>query len=229
MLCGICSIVVGCKNSPDDYTLEEHIERITPRIEKRFINDETRDDKYSFITGYQGYPLYNSEDKLEYFLIEFEPWGFAFVALNRNLGMFSRDSYMYKCSDCYVKENWQRYRFGDDSNESTLCDEIMWKSKEQDNIDIKKYEIDQNGNFIEHNTSPFMVAGVLKEKLYLLDVYAGYIPAIKKDNKFINLISLENVEYKGGREFYKGLGTDYVYDNIPLLQVSFLAEPVGNL
>ena len=58
-----CGMFCGCTESPDKYTLEQHMERISERVEKRYINDDTRNQTYSFITDYNLYPLYDENDK----------------------------------------------------------------------------------------------------------------------------------------------------------------------
>ena len=183
-----CCVLCGCTERPEDYTLEEHIARITPRIEKRYINPETRQQKYNQITGYKLYPLYDYEDKLHYFLIEFEPYGFAFVSLNIVSGIFNRQ--MYRCDETYLFTPWQHVQ--------------------------------------TQNRSPYFVAEVFDKKMYFLDVYYGYIPAIKQNNKFINLISMDEIEYQN-RKFYEELGTEYVSTNISPLSVSFFAGLGGEL
>ena len=62
------------------------------------------------------------------------------------------------------------------------------------------YEKDSEGNDILHHSSPFKINNVLNEKLYLLYVKTnipiqndGYIPAVKKDGKFLNLVSMKEV------------------------------------
>jgi len=216
-----CATFAGCSESPDKYTVEEHIERISERIEERYFGEDTK------FTGYAVYPLYNAEDKVEYFLVEFEPSGFAVVLLNNNRNIFRRA--MYKCNDRYLRDVWQRYRIYNFDQEIVSDQEEQWKPKDKDYNLNRKYEVDQDGNFIEYKRSPFFVANVLMQKMFFLDVYGGYVPAIKKNDKFINLISMEEFEYKGDMKFYKNLGASYVYDNIPLISVAFLAEPYDNL
>lgn len=203
------------------------MERISERVEKRYINDDTRNQTYSFITDYNLYPLYDENDKLAYFLIEFEPYGFAFVLLRYNASIFNKS--MYQVNYYYIKEQWQRYRICKDSMESALYEGIQWQPKEDGKKPFKRFEVDQNGNFIEYNISPFKVADVTDQKMYFLNVYVGYIPTVKKDGKYFNLISMEEFDYKDGVEYYKKQDATYLYNNIPMLQVYFHADPGDSL
>jgi len=223
-----CAIFAGCSESPDKYTLEEHIERISEKVESRFINNEKSDfyGKYN-VTQYKLFPLYNQNDELEYFLVEFEPYGFAFISLN-TVKKFAFNQAMYRCEDRYLQDNWQRYRLCIDGQEPEPYEGIQWMAKENDENLNFRYEINEEGKFVEYNHSPYMTANALNQKMYLLIVYNGYIPAIKQGNKFINLVSMEEIEYQGYK-YYKELGYDYVKDNIPNLSGNFFAGLGGEL
>lgn len=54
----------------DNYTETQHLNRISERVKKRFINE-----RYGF-TGYKLYPLYNEQEEMEHCLVEFKPSGF---------------------------------------------------------------------------------------------------------------------------------------------------------
>ena len=76
-------------------------------------------------------------------------------------------------------KTWQRY--------TIIDDEVI-------------YEKDSEGNDILYHSSPFKINNVLNEKLYLLyaetnipSQHHGYIPAVKKDGKFLNLVSMKEV------------------------------------
>ena len=54
-LLGCCFGLVGCKTKASQFTVEEHIERISERVEKRYFGE---DSEYEF-TDYEVFPLYD--------------------------------------------------------------------------------------------------------------------------------------------------------------------------
>ncbi len=213
-----CFALCGCTihpiERPEDYTLEEHIARITPRIEKRYINPETRKQEYSHITGYKLYPLYDNEDKLQYFLIEFEPYGFASVSMRKTtpfIGMYFRE-------EGYMQDSWQRYRVCIDGVEPDPYEGRQWQPMERSYNENFRFEVNDNGEFVKYNHSPYAIAGVLDQKLYMLDLHLHGVPAIKQNGKFINLVSMDEFVCEGNLQYYKQkyeeFGDKYV-ENIP--------------
>ena len=69
------------------YSEEQHIKRVSKRIDNHF-----KDWKYGNgerYESYKVYPLYEKDDTLQYFLVEFEPFGFSVIRLNKNtIGIF---------------------------------------------------------------------------------------------------------------------------------------------
>ena len=51
------------------------------------------------------------------------------------------------------------------------------------------YEYNEYGELIVYNQSHYKVAGVLEEKLYMIGDSSGVIPALKKGDMYLNLIS----------------------------------------
>ena len=178
---------VGCEKA-DDFSEEEHLQRISERIEKRIINNSTT------YTNFEVYPLYNKDNVLNYFLVEFEPYGFIFVLLkDKEWEVFSWlgiSTSMYMISNLYGDVTWSPYTI-DETNSQPYPD-----------ID-KKWIVDENNNKICYNKSPYYVTQNLNEKKYLLTMETGskdaqYICAIKRGETFINLISLTEVDIAKG-------------------------------
>ncbi|MEG2108132.1 MAG: hypothetical protein RR033_07050, partial [Clostridia bacterium] len=64
-------------------------------------------------------------------------------------------------------------------------------------IDVEN-NTDESGKRIAYFQSPFSVRGIEGEKRYLLK-FDGYIPAVKKNEKYINLISNSEFEVSNGQ------------------------------
>lgn len=216
-----CMLFAGCNESPSKYTLEQHTERISERIDERFIGQSSE------LLDYSLYPLYGENDELLYFLVEFEPYGFVFISLNKVSGIFNRE--MYRCDDSLLTKKWQRYRLCIGGKEPSSFEGINWLPKENDTFVNRRYEPNEDGSCKEYSHSPYSIAKVAESKKYFLNVYYGYVPAIKQGDNYINLISMEEFEYRGDVQFYKNKGREYIMDNIPLLEVSFFAGLGGEL
>ena len=172
----ICSMVfVGCTPPADKYTEEEHIQRVSKRVEKRYMQEGSE------FTGYEVFPLYDANDELKYILVELEPYGFVYIRINKNSvkSVLSNGMYWRHHLEGY---EWQRYTIVDGE---------------------RVYETDENGEEIKYKDSHFKVAGVENEKRYLLlatiyDDYGGndtrHVPAVKRGDKFLNLVSMEEFD-----------------------------------
>lgn len=147
-------LFAGCGEDPSRYTVEEHIQRISERIEERYIKDS---EDY---TSFEVYPLYGLNDEVYCFLVEFEPFGFLYVKAFKvepiPIGCTPRNS-MYALDDVSPDREYRR--------------------------------------------SPYCVPDIQGEKLYLLDFESeeGSIPAIKRGEKYLNLISMEYVDMIDGK------------------------------
>ncbi len=188
--------LVGCGQKASDFTEEEHIQQVIERLQARYIvgneklrpYDKPTDDGEIYpkvkATDFEVYPLYDYNDDLKYFLVEFQPFGYLYVLLrNEQLKGFSwlgASTSMYMLSSTEGEPAWSPYT--KDIEKKT--DEIS--------------EIDENGERIAYFQSPFSVRGIESEKRYLLN-FDGYIPAVKKDGKFINLISNSEFEVLNGQ------------------------------
>lgn len=218
ILCGV--ILSSCEDLPSNYTVEQHKERISAKIETHF----TRSHHLEW-TSYEIYPLYDDKEELTAFIIEFEPTGHVFIELSsepRYIGKNVANS-MYHYDDSYLMKQygnlsrygWRRYRICLDGNEPEQGD-YKWLADPKDSnlYANNRYEVNSNSEFIEYTCSPYKAANVLNERLYCLNLGMYAVSAIKKDGKYFNLISMEEMEYnEGGEEYYKELYTTGNIDN----------------
>ena len=117
------------------YSEEEHLARVAERVEKRYIEND-----YGF-TSYTLYPLYDQNEQLRYFLIEFEPHWFVFVRLNIEYSQIigSLNNMYSRCE--YIGGNWQRYRIWQDGivkKEDARTEEIPYSASRWDSTDSTK-------------------------------------------------------------------------------------------
>lgn len=181
MLLSMVGIMTGC-DDPNRYTKEQHIQRISKRVEQRLNEGHFKGfGGYYFenITDFAVYPIYNNDDKLVWFLIEFEPIGYIYVVINYNRSPFSGTA-MYS------------YNLG------------------------------------ENCKSHFGAIGITDENRYFLlmehhGVIQAYMPSVKRDDKWINVISMEEMEL---------VCTDSECDGqkkYPEANVWFMDKPEANL
>ena len=156
------------------YTQEQHIARISKRVEKRYMGEGS---KY---TDFKVYPLYNQNDCFSYHcLVEFEPYGYMYVEIRdvnwaRVLGIYGM----------YAK---------DSSSKDSLCKWARYKIDENGGY---HWETDETGKPIEYSVSHFKAAGIENETRYALPMKnGGHIPAVKRGDKYLNLISMEEFIY----------------------------------
>ena len=166
----------GCTVKSRKYSEEQHINRITKRIEKKFGEQAYRDGTYD---SFMVYPLYNENDELFYFLVEFEPYGFVFVKYDTEFLIPLQT--MYHC------------------NASLYIGQTYWAYK-QDEHGAVNYVLDENGESISYTArSPYYVSGNLQERKYILKGYAGaYVCAVKEQDEFINVISGDVIDVEAG-------------------------------
>ena len=148
------------------YSEKGHYRRIQKRIEERFITTGLYEE-------YELYPLYDEEDKLRYFVVEFSPTDYRVISINKyDFGCLGASMY-----SLFETNPWQRY--------------VLENGE-------KVYEKDKDGNDIFYNQSPYKVAGIKDEKRYLMcvqqDSNFNYVPAVKRGDKYLNLISMKEEE-----------------------------------
>ena len=178
-------------------TDKEQLAEVTKLATKRFVEEghinrgETEKGKY---TGLTVYPLYDENDEMQYFLIDLEPSGYAYVKSNIKVrssrGCIWRN-FICPYSDYTVSYGipWFRY----------------YRNETDTGFDYKDAEI-------LYEDSHFKVANIGDEKRYLLKYYPKtggfrYIPAVKRGDKFLNLVST----------------TEYDPNNL------YEHEPIGNI
>lgn len=168
--------------SPRYISEEKHIARITEEVKERYGTNE------DFIVS-SLITVSNPESELDFFLVEFEERGFALVSARQtNIILFN----MYHRAEYFG--GWYRYRFDlSDREHIVYQDGIYWrKSKDTRGGKTCFYECDSEGKYIRRHKSPFLEAGVENETKYLFRVEgSGYIPAVKRDDKWLNLISMK--------------------------------------
>ena len=171
------------------YSEEQHIKRLNKRVENRYKN-------WNYLNGehyesFKIYPLYDKNDELKYFLVEFEPFGFTFICikeyeLNTQLIVAFRKS-MYKVSSPLY------------SNERPCYPFLATPSSE----DIPIF--DENGNRIEFVKSPYYESGNINGKKYFIPskIRAYCICAVKQGNKFINVINGKPIDMNGDNSYFE--------------------------
>ena len=174
-------------------TDKEQLAEVTQLATKRFVgSDYTYYDEGEYkqvkCTGVTVYPLYNENDVMKYFLLDFEPYGYAYV--RSNIGMNNYVACVKVRGDYTLSEGWTWRRY-------------------YRNINDTGFDYNEDGE--KYIDSHFKVAGIKDEKRYLLyydgEISTGYIPAVKRGDKFLNLVSM----------------TEYDPNNL------YLHEPTGNV
>ena len=179
----------GCGKKADSFTEEEHIQRITARLEKRVESyDDEKKEKYG---KFEVYPLYNQKEELKYFLIEYEPYGFRIGRIQDEPSIFQYFSYAHQSmyilsSELHGEERpWTPYIRNE--NSPTLPSLIEGWSTERTGEVI----LDADGNMNIYYKSPYFVFGTTNAKRYLLEtgVSNEFICAERREGGFVNLIS----------------------------------------
>mgnify|MGYP004649646523 FL=1 len=160
------------------YSEEQHAKRIAKRLEKDENKLNYKDG--SSYESFNVYSLYDENNKLEYFLVEYEPYGFDFLEMRdyeiRPLLLKGWGVSMYFKSLQGIIESWSPYT------------KDLTKSQPEPDRD-KKWILDERGNKIEYTKSPYYISGHINDKKYLLRGDDGFILAVKQGDLYINLIS----------------------------------------
>ena len=176
----------GCVKQASDYTEAEHIQRVKERTEKRYKDSDLWDG--SSYESFEVYPLYNENEELTHFLVEFEPYGFMFVTLikdGQTSPFLGPDRGMY-LKDLHLNA-WSPYK--------------PIETKSGYNPKDYEYILDENGEMIYYDSSPFKVAEKMNERKYMLKAAersSVFVCAVKSGDKFINLMNDVEVDVANG-------------------------------
>ena len=185
VLCVVLAVVIALlavlgvriiKGSSWAYTEEQHLQRISKLVEKRYMCEKSE------YTSYEVFPLYDQNEKMKYCIVEFEPYGFVWVKINDNdfnYGMYSRRE--------MDKNGWSRYEYIDTTQTSSSEDNIKW-------------ETDEGKERIYYKESPYKVAGISDERRYVVTIiqaihYPSTVPAVKRGDKYLNLMDMKEFAY----------------------------------
>ena len=173
------------------YTDAMHIQRIKKRAEKLYLG---ADSQY---TGLEVYPIYNEYDELNYALIEFEPQGFIYVHIADQAypwkGMYTRSSTEPK--------SWMPYRVKEGAREDVVDADgnLIYQTTN------REYIRDENGQVFIYNESHFKVAVIENKRRYILSTACavlgytdGLIPAVKRGEKYLDLVDGALIDYTPG-------------------------------
>ncbi len=194
-------LFAGCSASM--YSEEQHIQRVRERAEERYLGEGSE------YTGLAVYPLYNEYDELKYMLIELEPQGYVYVAINDRAYPWCS---MYTYSDS--EPEWMPYRVKEGAKEEVIdSDGVVYKTAN------REYYRDQNGQAIIYRQSHFKVAGIENERRYLLSIIStvggGWsscrLPAVKRGEQYLNLVDGLLMDYKPGMESATYATADIVF------------------
>lgn len=201
-------LLSGCIRRASAYSEDEHIQRVSKLIEERYF---TAGGEH---TDYEVFPVYNQFDELKYFIVDFEPTGFVYIKIQeRDKSLFWGPKMYIRMVSAFdsVNQTWQRYTIKEGSGDKVKGDDKIW-------------ETDEEGNLIFYSVSHYKAANIKDEKRYLLRINQGgsigYIPAIKRGELYLNLVSMEEFKYES--EFEKEI---HAYEE----GIYFIAKPELNL
>ena len=195
---------VGCKET----TVDEHIQSISERIRQIDANGRWGYPDGEQYEDFNMYPLYDKNETLKCFLVEFDPYGFMFVKLKERsmydvFPSVAEKPYVLSFQTYGKRNPWTTFS----RNENSPQLPAPFAGETGDLI------LDENGDIVVYEKSPYFVTGNINEKKYLLETdKKGSIFAVKKDGKFINLISGVELSAKD----------EYSHVNQATLTVSFL-------
>ena len=154
----------GCEKAKY-YTDEEHINNVRKIIERKYLDDDET---------YELRPLYNNDDKLQYFVVDFSNNDFFYIKIV--------DDEKYYLHSLYIRS----------------VDEGSW-SKVVDVVNGQAiYETDESGQSIRNYKSHFKTANIPSNtRGYLIKTTgsASLVPSIKVGDKYLDLITMQ--EYDG--------------------------------
>lgn len=166
-----------------DYTVEEHVQRISEAVEKRYMRGSQP------YTDFDVFPLYDENDRFaNYCVVDFEPYGYLYVLIRDKTGIIPITHGMYSIAK--DPHPWIRYRIITDEN--GLREDKVWKlGNFTSGGNSVLVETDKYGREKDNYDSHYKEAGIKDERRYLLKIYGSWnIPAVKRGDKYLNLISM---------------------------------------
>ena len=189
LACLCVGIGVGAAScNPNFYSTEQHIARISARVQDRFIDTGAHE---SFIVS----PLYDQNDEVNQFLVEFSDDGYLYVQ-TRLVYPYGTSMYTICYGSEYIpcvhvreevdspNEDGMRWRWADDG---------IYGQDGNIYRDSLYFEVDEWGRVITWTISHFAAAGIdpSEKKYFIKTERNGYIPAVKREDKFLNLITMK--------------------------------------
>lgn len=188
----------GCRENASDYTEEQHTARVSELVEKRYMKQG------SGYTDYTLYPLYNEKEELRYFLVEFAPAGFVYIKIYQEELRQACGRYLGIYTGMYIRHieegaTWRRYKV--EVGITPIPNKTNDMGIQVQYPDRLWWEVDEDDEYVEHTDSHFKVAGIAGERRYLLQITPrpslrckdGYIPAVKRGDAYLNLVSMEEM------------------------------------
>ena len=196
VMCLTVITMTGCMDYASRYSEEKHKERISKLVKKRYMTEESE------YTSFEVYPLYNEYDELKFFVVEFEPYGYVYVKINEKsnsllgLSMYMRES----------RESREWFRYEVDENSEVLITNkngygTIYKHR-------RLTEIQDDGEPVKYKDSHFKVAEIGNERRYFIEIEClpslgsdeGFVPAVKRGEKYLNLVSMQELVISNGEE-----------------------------
>ena len=205
-------------DDPARYSTAQHVDRIKKIVQEKYIGDGE-------FTDFAVYPLYDKDDNVIMYLVEFEPCGYLYVNVTKPYWPASREMYQKNCAGFSASDNkFSRYRISDTQPQE--FEGKTWKNKEKVTVSdnyvpesMKWYESDEKGIIVYHS-SPYKAANVQNEKKYVLQMEeCDYVPAVKRGEKYLNLVSMEEFTYS----------SELSYKHIPYVFISYIGKAAFNL
>ena len=196
VMCLTVITMTGCMDYASRYSEEKHKERISKLVKKRYMTEESE------YTSFEVYPLYNEYDELKFFVVEFEPYGYVYVKINeKSNSLLGLSMYMRESGE---SEEWFRYEV-DENSEAHITDKYgyEWIYKHR-----RLTEIQDDGEPVKYKDSHFKVAETGNERRYFIEIEClpslgsdeGFVPAVKRGEKYLNLVSMQELVISNGEE-----------------------------
>ena len=166
LLCLIFIVIAssGCKKAKY-YTDEEHTNNVRKIIERKYLDDDAT---------YELRPLYNNDDQLQYFVVDFSNNDFIYVKIMEQENFLQHKLYIQSAGEC----PWSRV------------------------VDVVNghmiFEKDSEGHYVYNYKNHFKAANIPSDtRGYLIKtaVSTALVPSIKVGDNYLDLITMQ--EYDG--------------------------------